>query len=65
MERVIVYVSWILLKVECKYCVIRKEFLVVVYFIKYYKYYLYGKEFLVRIDYSFLKWLLNCKNLEG
>lgn len=65
MERVIAYASRTLSKAERKYCVTRKELLAVVYFTKYYKHYLYGKEFLVRTDHSSLKWLLNCKNPEG
>lgn len=65
MERVIAYASRTLSKAERQYCVTRKELLAVVYFTKYYKHYLYGKEFLVRTDHSSLKWLLNCKNPEG
>lgn len=64
-ERVIAYASRTLSKAERKYCVTRKELLAVVYFTKYYKRYLYGEEFLVRTDHSYLKWLLNCKNPEG
>lgn len=64
-ERFVVYVSCIFFKFECQYCVIRKELFVVVYFIKYFKYFLYGKQFIVCIDYSFLCWFLNFKNFEG
>ena len=64
-EMVIAYASRTLSKAERIYCVTRKELLAVVYFTKYYKHFLYGKEFKIRTDHSFLKWLLNCKNPEG
>lgn len=62
---VIVYVSRILLKLECWYCVICKEFLVVVFVFKYFCYYLYGYKVVVCIDYSVFKWFLNFKDLQG
>ncbi|XP_078319793.1 uncharacterized protein LOC144621076 [Crassostrea virginica] len=64
-EKVIAYASPTLSKAERKYYVTRKELLAVVYFTKYYKHFLYGKEFKIRTDHSSLKWLLNCKNPEG
>ena len=64
-ERVVAYASRALSKQERKYCVTRKELLAVVYFVKYFRYYLYGKHFTVRTDHSSLRWLLNFKNPEG
>lgn len=64
-ERVISYASRCLTKAERKYCVTRKELLAIVYFVKYFRHYLYGKPFLVRTDHSSLRWLLNKKDAEG
>ena len=64
-ERPIAYASRTLTKAERQYCVTRKELLAVVYFAKYFKHYLYGKQFTVRTDHSSLRWLLNFKNPEG
>ena len=64
-ERVVAYASRILSKSQRKYCVTRKELLAVIYFVKYFRYYLYGKKFTIRTDHSSLKWLLNFKNPEG
>jgi hypothetical protein len=63
-ERVIAYASRTLTKCERKYCVTRKELLSVVHFVKYFKHYLYGKEFLVRSDHGSLRWLFQFKNPE-
>ena len=52
-------------KCERKYCVTRKELLSVVHFVKHFKHYLYGKEFLVRSDHGSLRWLFRFKNPEG
>jgi hypothetical protein len=64
-ERPIAYASRTLTKSERQNCVTRKELLAVVYFSKYFKHYLYGKQFTVRTDHSSLRWLLNFKNPEG
>ena len=64
-ERVCAYASRCLSKSEKRYCVTRKELLAVVYFVKYFRHYLYGKEFLVRTDHSSLRWLMQFKNPEG
>jgi hypothetical protein len=64
-ERPIAYASRTLTKAERQYCMTRKELLAVVYFTKYFKNYLYGKQFTVRTDHSSLRWLLNLKNPEG
>ena len=64
-ERVLAYASRTLSKAERKYCVTRKELLALVYFVKYFRHYLYGREFTVRTDHGSLRWLMNFKNPEG
>ena len=64
-ERVCAYASRCLSKSERRYCVTRKELLAVTHFVKHFKHYLYGKEFLVRTDHSSLRWLMQFKNPEG
>jgi hypothetical protein len=64
-EHVIAYASRTLSKSEKKYCVTRKELLALVYHVKHFKHYLYGKQFLARTDHGSLKWLLNFKSPEG
>ena len=64
-ERVVAYASRTLTKTERKYCVTRKELLALVFFVKYFRHYLYGSDFTVRTDYSSLRWLMNFKNPEG
>ena len=64
-ERVLAYASRTLTKSERKYCVTRKELLALVYFVKYFKHYLYGSKFTARTDHNSLRWLLNFKNPEG
>ncbi|CAC5386476.1 unnamed protein product [Mytilus coruscus] len=64
-EKVIAYASRSMSKSERRYCVTRKELLAVVYFVKYFKPYLYGRKFTIRTDHSSLRWLLNFKNPEG
>ena len=54
-ENVIVYASRTLTKSERRYCVTRKELLALVNFVKYFRHYLYGKEFTVRTDHSSLR----------
>lgn len=39
--------------------------LVVVFFIKYFKYYFFGWEFILCIDYGFLIWLYRFRDLDG
>ena len=62
---VIAYASRTLTKCERRYCVTRKELLAVVHFVKHFKHYLYGKEFLIRSDHGSLRWLFKFKNPEG
>lgn len=50
---------------EKNYCVTRKEMLAVVYFIKQFKHYLLGREFLLRTDHRSLVWLHKMKEPEG
>ena len=64
-ERVIAYASRTLSKSERKYCVTRKELLALVYFVKYFRHYLYGRKFTARTDHASLRWLMNFKNPEG
>ena len=61
-ERVIAYASRTLSKIERRYCVTRKELLAVVQFIKHFRHFLYGSQFLIRTDHSSLQWLLRFKN---
>ena len=56
-ERVITYASRRLDRKEMNYCVTRKELLAVVYFLRYFKQYLLGREFRIRTDHSALTWL--------
>ena len=64
-ECVVVYASRTLSKSERRYCVTRKEMLALVYFVKYFRHYLYGKQFTIRTDHGSLRWLMNFKNPEG
>ena len=56
-EKVIAYAGRTLSVNERNYCITRKELLAVVYFLKYFKHYLLGREFLVRTDHAALSWL--------
>ena len=64
-EIVIAYGSRTLTKTERKYCVNRKVLLAVVYFVKHFRHFLYGKTFTVRTDHSSLRWLMNVEDAEG
>ena len=64
-ERVIAYGSRCLSKAERRYCVTRRELLAIVYFVKYFRHYLYGRQFLLRTDHGSLRWLFNFKEPEG
>ena len=64
-EVVIGYASRTLSKPERNYCVMRKELLAVVHFVKHYKHYLYGRKFTIRTDHGSLRWLMHFKNPEG
>lgn len=64
-EKVVAYASRSLSKSERKYCVTRKELLALVYFVKYFRHYLYGQRFTIRTDHGSLRWLMKFKNPEG
>jgi transposase InsO family protein len=63
--RVIAYASKTLSDSQRAYCTTWKELLAVVYFVKHFQRYLYGRRFLLRTDHAALVWLLNFKNPEG
>ena len=56
-ERVVAYASRTLDRREQNYCVLRRELLAIVFFLKHYKQYLLGREFRVRTDHAALTWL--------
>lgn len=56
-ERVVAYASRRLDRRESKYCVTRKELLAIVYFVRYFRQYLLGRQFKIRTDHSALTWL--------
>ena len=64
-EQVTAYGSKTLSPAEQKYCATRKELLAIVYFLKYFRPYLYGQNVTVRTDHGAITWLLNFKNPEG
>ena len=64
-ERVISYGSRTLTKSERNYCVTRKELLALVYFLRHFRPYLLGRQFLVRTDHAALKWIQQFKEPEG
>ena len=64
-EHVIAYGSRALTKSERNYCTTRKEMLALVTFIKHFRPYLLGREFVVRTDHQALKWLQTFRDAEG
>lgn len=64
-EHVIAYASRALTKQERKYATTKKELLSMVSFIRHFKHYLLGKEFVLRTDHNSLRWLHNFQGLEG
>lgn len=64
-EGVIAHASRALTKQERKYATTKKELLSMVTFIKYFKHYLLGKEFVLWTDHNSLRWLHNFQGLEG
>lgn len=54
-EKPIAFASRTLIKREKNYSTTRKEMLLLVYFVKYFKSYLLGKKFIVRTDHNSLK----------
>ena len=64
-ERVIAYYSRALSKPERNYCVTRKELLALLSAVGHFHPYLYGREFVIRVDHASLQWLLRFKEPEG
>lgn len=64
-ERVIAYGSRNYSRAEANYFTTRTELLAVVYFMKSFKQYLFGREFLVRTDYTALTWLQKTLEMVG
>ena len=56
-EHVIAYASKRLSRCEVNYCVTRRELLAVVYFTKYFRHCLRGRQFTIRSDHAALQWL--------
>lgn len=65
LERVVAYASHALSKAERRYATTKKELLGMVTFVNYFKHYLLGREFVLRIDHNSLRWLHNFQGLEG
>jgi hypothetical protein len=64
-ERAIAYASRTLTRAQRNYCVTRRELLAVVFFVRYFRPYLYGRHFTIRTDHGSLRWLINFRNPEG
>ncbi len=64
-EYVLSYASRTLNVHEKNYCTTRKEMLAVVWFTRYFRPYLFGREFVVRTDHNSLRWLYNFWEPEG
>ena len=60
-ERVIAYASKTLSSTQRRYCTTYRELLAVVTFVKHFRHFLWGRNFLVRTDHNSLKWLRNFK----
>ena len=61
-EHLIAYASRTLNNAKRNYTTTEKECLAVIYWIKYFRSYLWGKEFTVETDHNALKWLNNVKD---
>ena len=64
-EKVIAYSSKKLNKQQRRYCVTRRELLVVVTFLREFRNYLLAQEFVIRTDHNSLTWLLRFKEPQG
>ncbi|KAL5491405.1 hypothetical protein EMCRGX_G016687 [Ephydatia muelleri] len=63
--RVIAYASRVLTKAECQYCATRRELLALVWSVRQFRAYLWGRRFIVRTDHSALRWLRSFKDPQG
>ena len=61
-ERPIAYASRSMTKPQRRYCTARRELLAIITFIQYFRYYLLGKQFLIRTDHSALRWIMTFKD---
>jgi len=64
-EQVVGYASCTLTKAERQYCATRKEMLALVWGIRHFRPYLYGRCFKARTDHNSLRWLKNFREPEG
>ena len=64
-EKVVAYASRNLSKPEKNYCVTRRELLAVIFALKHFKPYIYGRAITLRTDHGALRWLTNFKDPEG
>ena len=64
-EKVIAYVSRTMNPAQQQYCTTKRELLAVITFMKHFKHYLLGQEFIIRTDHAPLVWLRNFKEPEG
>ena len=63
--RVIAYASRVLTKTERQYCATRHEMLALVWSVRQFRAYLWGRKFIVRTDHNALRWLRNFKDPQG
>lgn len=64
-ECVISYAIKTLNQAEKRYCTTKREPLAIVYIVKHFNHYLWGRHFTVRTDHSSLTWIKNFKNSVG
>lgn len=64
-QEVITYASWVLNDCEQGYSTTKKEMLAMVYAVKHFHHYLYGRWFMVRTYHNTLRWLQSFKEPEG
>ena len=64
-EQVVAYASRALTKAERRYCATRRELLALVWGIRHFRPYLFGRTFIARTDHNSLKWLRNFRDPEG
>ena len=60
-EQVVAYASRTLTKAERNYCAIGKELLALVWGVRHFRPYLFGRTFIARTDHNSLKWLRNLR----